>query len=185
MTTAMRMRLTLSCGFLLAMGAAGCATSRLTSLPPAGVNLSGDWVLNANLSDDSESLDALDKIGKKKKKDKPSGDGSGDAATDIASASAANRVPQRMSIQQDGAKVVFQAGDPPEPKEFTTTEKAPCGNDDRCNAGWRGPVFVVDTHPKGSKAREETYALDSEGHLILTIQNGDVYAKVAYDRVKS
>ena len=98
-TPAMRTRLTLSCGLLLALGAAGCATSRLASLAPEGVNLSGEWVLNTNLSDDQESLDALDKVNaKKKKKQKApaSGEGSGDAATDLATASATSPVPQHL-----------------------------------------------------------------------------------------
>lgn len=188
MTTAavIAQRLTLSCGLLLALAAGGCASSRLGSLAPEGVNLSGEWVLNASLSDDSESLDALDKVNtkkdKKKKNQTPSGEGSGDAAADIASATAVNTVPQRLSIKQDGPRFHIESGNPPEPKEYTTSAQAACGNDARCSAGWRGPVFVVDSHPEGKKAREETYALDSEGHLILTIQAGNVYAKLAYDR---
>jgi len=176
----------MSCGLLLALAAGGCASSRLAMNAPEGVNLSGEWVLNATLSDDSESLDALDKLGAKKKKKKdatpPAGEGSGDAAADIASATAVNTVPQRLSIKQDGPRFHIDSGNPPEPREYTTSAQASCSNDARCSAGWRGPVFVVDSHPEGKKAREETYALDSQGHLILTIESGNVYAKLAYDR---
>jgi hypothetical protein len=186
-TPAMRTRLTLSCGLLLALSAAGCATSsRLASLPPEGVNLSGEWVLDVNLSDDQDSIDALNKVGaKKQKKSKTpaSGEGSGDAATDIASASASSTLPQHISIHQDGPLLRLESGNPPEPREYTTSAQTPCGASVKpCSAGWRGPVFVIDTHPQGSKDREETYALDDEGHLILTLQNGGVFAKLAYDR---
>jgi hypothetical protein len=180
------LRLTLSCGLLLALAAGGCASTRLGSNAPEGVNLSGEWVLNASLSDDSDALDALDKDNAKKMKKKgqqPAGEGSGDAAADIASSTAVNTVPQRLSIKQDGPRFHIESGNPPEPKEYTTSAQASCGTGDaRCAAGWRGPVFVVDSQPAGQKAREETYALDSEGHLILTIQAGNVFAKLAYDR---
>src|SRR5579871_5794447 len=36
------------------MGLAGCATERLSDMPPAGVDLSGNWQLNVNLSDDPD-----------------------------------------------------------------------------------------------------------------------------------
>jgi hypothetical protein len=35
---------------------AGCATDRLDAAPPSGVNLSGDWALNVNLSDDPDKM---------------------------------------------------------------------------------------------------------------------------------
>jgi hypothetical protein len=43
-------------GALVAAWMAGCATDRLDAAPPGGVNLSGDWVLNVNLSDDPDKL---------------------------------------------------------------------------------------------------------------------------------
>src|SRR5262245_52674230 len=41
---------------LVAAWVAGCATDRLDAAPPGGVNLSGDWVLNVNLSDDPDKM---------------------------------------------------------------------------------------------------------------------------------
>ncbi|MBS0418156.1 MAG: hypothetical protein JSR66_10615 [Proteobacteria bacterium] len=35
---------------------AGCATDRLDAAPPSGVNLTGDWKLNLNLSDDPDKM---------------------------------------------------------------------------------------------------------------------------------
>jgi len=43
------------------LGGAGCATDRLESLPPGGVNLTGEWKFNPNLSDDPDKLMQQDK----------------------------------------------------------------------------------------------------------------------------
>ncbi|HWM71912.1 MAG TPA: hypothetical protein VNO35_35450 [Steroidobacteraceae bacterium] len=43
-------------GALVAFGVAGCATDRLDAAAPSGVNLTGDWKLNLNLSDDPDKL---------------------------------------------------------------------------------------------------------------------------------
>src|ERR1700761_7184185 len=39
---------------------AGCATDRLEKSPPVGVNLTGDWRFNVNLSDDADKLGEKD-----------------------------------------------------------------------------------------------------------------------------
>lgn len=41
-------------GAIVASWLAGCATDRLDAVPPNGVNLTGDWALNVNLSDDPD-----------------------------------------------------------------------------------------------------------------------------------
>jgi len=43
-------------GAFVASWLAGCATDRLDAAPPSGVNLTGDWRLNLNLSDDPDKL---------------------------------------------------------------------------------------------------------------------------------
>ena len=43
-------------GALVASWVAGCATDRLDAAPPSGVNLTGDWALNVNLSDDPDKM---------------------------------------------------------------------------------------------------------------------------------
>jgi hypothetical protein len=43
-------------GALVASWVAGCATDRLDAAPPGGVNLTGDWALNVNLSDDPDKI---------------------------------------------------------------------------------------------------------------------------------
>src|SRR5438046_1360707 len=39
---------------LVATWVAGCATERLDAAPPSGVNLTGEWKFNPNLSDDPD-----------------------------------------------------------------------------------------------------------------------------------
>jgi hypothetical protein len=66
----------------------------------------------------------------------------------------------------------------------------PYGGEDTasCSAGWRGPAFIVSI--KAKKAfREDDYALDDEGHLIVTTDMkgkhlGTVELKRVYDRVR-
>jgi hypothetical protein len=43
-------------GAVVAFGVAACATDRLDAAAPSGVNLTGDWKLNLNLSDDPDKL---------------------------------------------------------------------------------------------------------------------------------
>jgi hypothetical protein len=43
-------------GAVVALWVAGCATDRLDAAAPSGVNLTGEWQLNLNLSDDPDKL---------------------------------------------------------------------------------------------------------------------------------
>jgi len=43
-------------GALVASWVVGCATGRLDAAPPSGVNLTGEWKLNLNLSDDPDKM---------------------------------------------------------------------------------------------------------------------------------
>ena len=43
-------------GALVASWVAGCATDRLDAAAPSGVNLTGQWALNVNLSDDPDKM---------------------------------------------------------------------------------------------------------------------------------
>ena len=43
-------------GAFVASGVTGCATDRLNAAPPSGVNLTGNWKLNLNLSDDPDKM---------------------------------------------------------------------------------------------------------------------------------
>ena len=53
----------LACGLacLAAAWIAGCATERLGAVAPTGVNLTGEWKFNPNLSDDPDKLADPDK----------------------------------------------------------------------------------------------------------------------------
>lgn len=158
-------RALLSCTFLLA----GCADSRLAAAPPAGVNLSGEWVLDQGLSDDRESVAQLEKTVLHAHSNTASGEPPADE--DRASPYA----PRRMRIEQEGAHLTLQA-----PDSSSDLCAGPV-----CHMGWRGPVFVVDTQTPQGRELQKSYALDTAGHLIVTVQAGKVGVTLAYDRERS
>jgi hypothetical protein len=162
-------------GLMLALGAAGCAGGHTAQAPGAGVNLSGDWVLNTNLSDDAESLAALEKATA----------GKSDTSTQTTALhSDSSTAPQRMNITQNGQDLSVKAEGASLPQVYTPGAESPCGGG-QCHAHWQGAVFVVDVRPAKGHPIEESYALDDEGHLIVTIQTGKVGVKLAYDRARS
>jgi len=208
---------------VIAVLAAGCATDKLALTPPVGVDLSGDWVLDLNLSDDPTQL--LDQKEKDKKaaesrKDDEDGstpfgkpgstgainqlsgssgprlrtdlagadEGGGTAAIPARNDSDVPTAPARMSITQHGSQVRIQAA-PAEGAavswEFTAgTVASSSKGGANYSAGWRGPAFVVTTRAKRGD-REEDYALDSQGHLILTVQTRKLEVKLVYDRART
>jgi hypothetical protein len=70
-----------------------------------------------------------------------------------------------------------------------TIPYGPGGTADR-SVGWRGPVFVVTTIAKKGGWREDDFALDEDGRLIMTTQTkggrlGSLEIKRVYDRVRA
>ena len=72
-----------------------------------------------------------------------------------------------------------------------TSTTVPYGRDDtaRRTVGWRGPVFVVTIDAKKSGWREDEFALDEDGHLIMTVatkggRGGSREIKRVYDRAR-
>jgi hypothetical protein len=227
---------------------AGCATDRLDARPPAGTNLSGEWQLDPNLSDDPQHPlqdDRSSPGNMRHRSGRGHGSGGGPApyglpggaggrtggsdpdgtddltnlrdtgeptyvrtlwqspepGTGGAGRPRGNRfghwldAPARMTIQQDGSKLTIQAksataGDP-QTDEITAGEKRDIpfgqGTAER-TAGWRGSILVVTTKVKDGPTKEDDYALDDEGHLIVsTLMTGGHMPKVdikrVYDRV--
>jgi hypothetical protein len=69
-----------------------------------------------------------------------------------------------------------------------TIPYGPGGTADR-SVGWRGTVFVVTTTAKKAGWREDDFALDEDGRLIMTTQTkggrlGSLEIKRVYDRVR-
>lgn len=201
---------------LAAAAASGCATDKLALAPPAGVDLSGSWVFDTNLSDDPSQLETLEPpaqaahdaesnttptaFGKPGQNgpNNPLSAGStstlfGDSApTDTVvqtvDDSALVEAPETMTIQQQGPLVrilTVSASGKKGTKSYTagTIQSIPWpGGGAQCHSGWRGPAFVVTTRPKKGRERENDYALDDEGHLIMTIQARKLDVKLVYDR---
>ncbi|HVO48337.1 MAG TPA: hypothetical protein VMT29_18605 [Steroidobacteraceae bacterium] len=247
---------------LMSGGLGGCATDRLEASAPPSVNLTGDWKLNLNLSDDLDRLGEADKdqprgspgMGRRRGHAGPGG-GSGPggsglppigassnwmggaptlggaSATDLdpsakpppdgpppgdstssgpprsggvaggssggkSALSRALQAPDYLSIRQDGATVNVRFNAPDgsvveDQFKAGTQTTIPYGNDSTADrtSGWRGPVFVVTTKAKKGGMREDDYALDEDGHLIVSTyikggHRGSIDVKRVYDRLK-
>lgn len=248
-------------GAVVAFWVTGCATDRLGAAAPSGVNLTGDWKLNLNLSDDPDKLGpdpdsppqrapgthrghggggrggggGMPPIGT------PDGPGNyefGPTARNLGSAAGDGeflpvalsapgieesaalpstgtapatgsskssrgasinrllRAPLSMSITQNQGNVTVKTNMPDGTQtadEYTAGSKTtiPYGQDQTAErtAGWRGPVFVVTTAVKKGGSREDDFALDDDGRLIMTTQTkggrlGKIEIKRVYDRIR-
>jgi hypothetical protein len=252
---------TLAC--LVATWIAGCATERLDAAAPRGVNLTGEWKFNPNLSDDPDKLADPDKTpqrspGSHRGHGGGRGGGGGmppmgsppTAATTahgwagriaihgwlLGSAPAAatgflpvaltspgmeqatplppaattsastpsrgmsiNRLlkpPVHVSITQQEGTITIKTdmadgthtADEYKAGTSNTIAYGPDGTADR-SVGWRGPVFVVTTSAKKGGWREDDFALDDDGRLIMTTQTkggrlGRLEITRVYDRVR-
>lgn len=105
--------------------------------------------------------------------------------------------PTHLSIVQNGSGITVRsarADGTSISEQFTTgapqrIQLGPAETAERRSI-WRGPVFVVTTRGHKSGFHEEDYALDDEGHLIVSIQThggrvGKFDFKRVYDRAKS
>jgi hypothetical protein len=240
--------LSLAVAVLVTAWLAGCATERLDAAAPSGVNLSGEWKFNPNLSDDPDKLVPADKTpqrapgsgghhgrgggrnggGGMPPVGTPPDTGSynppkegflkvGLSAPGIEQSAplppattppvtsqpgrAANisrylQAAAHMSITQKEATVVIRStmeDATTYQDEYTagTQSTIPYGQDNSADrsVGWRGPVFVVTTKAKKGGSREDDFALDDDGRLIMTTQTkggklGKVEIKRVYDRVR-
>ena len=99
-----------------------------------------------------------------------------------------------MTIAQKGDRLTIQSkssGGEVQTDELVSGHRSgiPIGQNtaDR-DVGWRGEIFVVDTKVKSGPTKEDDYALDDEGHLIVsTFVSGShtrkSQIKRVYDRV--
>jgi hypothetical protein len=278
-------------GCLIAAWLAGCATERLAAVAPNGVNLTGEWKFNPNLSDDPDKLADPDKapqrapgshrghgggrgggggmppmgptggtgggftpeasgftpvpsdfaaaaggIAPAASDFTPTASGFAPTATDFkpaaggeflpvaltgsgieqaaplpptstpaASGSSTSRgvsinrllkPPVHVSITQKEGTLIIKSDMPDgthTTDEYTagtsnTIPYGPNGTADR-SVGWRGPVFVVTTAAKKGGWREDDFALDEDGRLIMTTETkggrlGTLEITRVYDRVR-
>jgi hypothetical protein len=241
-------------GLLAAGILAGCASEKLDQAAPAGVNISGDWKFNPNLSDDADKLgEKEDKPAQTPSSHRSHGGGRGGgggmppagstpdgydftrtspngAAADgygflpvalavpgieqstqlppVTTAPATNantrgasisrflKAPMTMSITQKEGTVTIHAvmsDGAATADDFVsgTQNNIPYGKDQTADrtVGWRGPVFVVTVQVKKSGYREDDFAIDDDGRLIMTTLTkggkiGKVEIKRVYDRAR-
>ncbi len=239
----------------LAFGLAGCATERLAAAAPAGVDLTGEWNFNANLSDDPDKLgdpdsaprrgpgghrghggrggggmppmgpggganalpvsltqagsgradwmstaadqqsDPMQSAGDRQSGPRPPADASPEGPARSRSPEAA-KAPVHLSItQKDGTLTVRSnmSDGTRTADEYTagTSGTVPFGHDQMADriVGWRGPVFVVTLRGRKSGWREDDFALDEDGRLIVTTTTqkgrmGSIEIKRVYDRAR-
>ena len=227
------------------ISACGCATERLATAPPKGVDLTGEWQLNPNLSDDPAKGTDQENSSPGNMRHRggrggggpgggsggglppfgtpgggggrggwggndfvggPSGGGGyGGGAGGGGGRGGGRRgggfgnllsAPDHMAIEQNGGKLRIQtksASGDLTTDEYTFGDKAtvPFGRDTaERNVGWKGNVFVIDTKVKSGPSKEDDYALDDDGRLIMTTQMSGghmpkVELKRVYDRVKA
>ncbi len=223
------------CGlaFLIAAWVTGCATERLDAVAPGGVNLTGEWKFNPNLSDDPDKLADPDKTPQRAPgghRGRGGGRGGGGAmppmgflpvaltapgieqpaplpptsspASDSSptrrgtSVNRLLRAPAHVSITQKEGTLSIKTDMPDgthTADEYTagTSNTIPYGPDGTADrrVGWRGPVFVITTDAKKRGWREDDFALDEDGRLIMTTQTkggrlGSVEITRVYDRVR-
>ena len=215
---------------------AGCATERLDASAPQGINLTGEWNFNPNLSDDPNNLGKPDNSqqqpapkshrgrgggrggGGMPPPGSPDGTGynsggynylpvaimsqpPGDAAPGASPPARRPglgllRAPQHLSITQKDNSVTIRTNMPDGAQtvdEYTagTSTRIPYGQGSTADrsVGWRGPVFVITTNTKKDGWREDDFAIDDDGRLIMTTDTkggrlGKLEIKRVYDRVR-
>jgi hypothetical protein len=106
------------------------------------------------------------------------------------------KAPMHVSITQKDGTLSIKAEMPDgtyTADEYTagTKNTIPYGPDSTAerNVGWRGPVFVITTSAKKGGWREDDFALDDDGRLIMTTQTkggrlGTVDITRVYDRMR-
>ena len=111
------------------------------------------------------------------------------------------RAADTMSITQNGTQITVKgtmSDGSQTADDYVSGSKTqiPYGKDKDGNdaiadrtAGWRGPVFVVTTEAKKIGTREDDFAIDDDGRLIMTTQTkggklGKVEIKRVYDRIR-
>jgi hypothetical protein len=226
---------------------AGCATEHLSAAAPTGVNLTGEWNFNPNLSDDPNKLGDSDKStprtpGSHRGHGGGRGGGgggggmppigssgggynylpvalpggppddtgaTGDTSQPAPAAPPARGAPGRgsgagrflkapahLSITQQEGNITIRTNMPDGTRTVDeyrvgTTDTIPYGHNSSADrsVGWRGPVFVITTTVKQGDWREDDFALDEDGRLIMTTQTkaghrGTLEIKRVYDRVR-
>ncbi len=224
---------------ICALALAGCATERLARSAPAGVNLTGEWNFNPNLSDNPDIPTDSDKTprrtpGSHRGRGGGRGGGGGLGMPPLGSGGpnflpvslrtqeqdsdarppqtppdpAASgdqprghhpslRAPSHLSITQKDGNLTVRTNMPDGTQtvdEYTagSSTTVPVGRDGSAqrNVGWRGAVFVVTTDAKQGGWREDDFALDEDGRLIMTTdtkggRGGSREIKRVYDRERA
>jgi hypothetical protein len=177
--------------------AVGCAGRSLDELPSKNVDLTGDWKLNASLSDDvpkllqshfktmSERMDRMpSEMGPIRRPSEGMTRRTGDDVVTDAEPdpggirklrkqreerfTAMVEAPQRMEISLNGTRFIVKHDETRD--EFRAGERSVVSFGRGVadrTAGWSGRQFIVSTRGLDGGSKEERYSLDPEGRLLL------------------
>ena len=192
----------------LAMFCMGCAGARgLGAVPERAVNLSGEWRLNASLSDDARKIlgDASARVREQfqrrqeayRRSEQLDRDPQGDYETRALERGPYRdfgpvvEAPERISLTQSGGDITVMSEESETRFQGGRQSVVSFGQGiaDR-RTGWSGQTFVVTTRAVDGQAKEERFSLGKDGRLMVTLQMGGgglpkVLIKRIYDRLES
>lgn len=185
----------------------GCAGARgLAPLPEKAVNLSGEWRLNAALSDDARKIlgDAQARVQEQfqrrqeayRRSEQLDRDPQGDYETRALERGPYRdfgpviEAPEEISLTQNGGDLAIMSDDSETRFQAGRQSVVSFGQGvaDR-RSGWSGQTFVVATRAVDGQAKEERFSLGKDGRLVVTLQMGGgglpkVLIKRVYDRAE-
>ena len=199
--------------FLLAGSAlliSGCATTKVSGTAPEGVDLSGTWELNPQLSEDTQGTIAM-ALGKGRSsrgaggrsgrgdgmrggREKSGtggrgGAGGGDRGNNLVQlANELSPATRKVAIEQSASALVVQYGDQRERQYIFGEETvAPVAGDDAEQiSGWQDNQYVIQTETDNGSTVTERFTLSPDGErlmIALTLESKQLSNPVTVTRV--
>lgn len=187
-----------------ALGAlAGCASSRLSSEPPPGVRLAGDWKLDAAHSDDlGVALQQLREQSHKARREMRDREAAGAAAQSegpqqgglsigpgpqvSAMDELLSNVPQGdyLTISASAAAFTVTSGD--SSNQYTPGQESEISaqqGDAQQISGWKGADYVIDTRPQWGPEIIQSYGLTKDGQLLMKLSLSGPGIRFTFNRL--
>lgn len=192
---------------MIAVGCAG-STRGLKAAPEKGVDLSGQWRLNAGLSDNSQKIvkERWEETRGRGRDRGTEGRPVGGALSAVGPTSGARvtrflsprmpaeleelaRSPERLTVFQEGSQLRIEFNDTDVQYRAGVKSVVSYGRGvaDR-SAGWKGRTFIVVTKAVDGARQEKRFELDDSGRLIISTElsgwgGGKIKMRQVYDRV--
>ena len=187
---------------IAAAALSACASSRLSSEAPPGVHLSGDWKLDSARSDDlGKAIDALHAQEAKARRNaelerqrETGGDSDREPLAGIAGPlprgspvdELMSTVPRGDYLRITVTPTVFKVVSGDSAAEYTpglVSDISAEQGDAQQTSGWKGPDYVIDTKPQWGPEVIQSYGLDKDGRLTMTVQLAGGGTNLTFTRV--